>query len=105
MTDFHVCPKALRTQANEIRYCSGHYNSSAQHIGEHRMGDYALGVFGRDIADVFNDVLADVHDKLMKGKVTIESAGNGLAACANIYESVDAAYYREFGYIDESVGY
>lgn len=105
MTDFHVCPDALRLQATEVTNTANHYETSANHIGEHRMGNYTLGIYGRDVTNVFNDVLTDVHDKLIKGKETIKSAGDGLAACATVYENHDAEYYREFGYIDEKLGY
>ncbi|MQY20511.1 type VII secretion target [Nocardia macrotermitis] len=105
MTDFHVCPQALRMQADEIKNTATHYETSARHIGEHRMARFTLGIFGQDVANVFNDTLTDVSDKLTKGKKTIASAGDGISACAKNYENLDADYYRKFGYINEQLGY
>ncbi|MET7771607.1 hypothetical protein [Nocardia sp. NPDC005366] len=105
MTDLHVCPDALRNQANEIRQCASHYTASSAHIGEHRMAPLTLGAFGRDIVAIFNDVTLDVSNKLSKSAETIQSASDGIALCAKHYENVDNDYYRQFGYIDESIGY
>ncbi|MFI9509246.1 type VII secretion target [Nocardia sp. NPDC052566] len=105
MTDFHVVPQALRTQANEIINTAGHYNLAANYVGDHRMPPLTLGIFGKDVASIFNDVATNVHDKLDKGKKSIQSAGEGISTCATNYENVDAQYYREFGYIDEMLGY
>ncbi|MBA4857165.1 hypothetical protein [Nocardia farcinica] len=105
MTDFQVCPAALRTQANEIGQCASHYTSSSKHIGEHRMAPLTLGALGKDVVTIFNDVTLDVSTKLAKSAETIQSAAEGIAACATHYENLDADYYRQFGYIDEKLGY
>lgn len=105
MTDFHVCPDSLRMQANEIRQCAGHYTASSAHIGEHRMSPLTLGALGKDIVTIFNDVTLDVSNKLSKSAETIQSASDGIEKCAKHYQDLDSDYYRQFGYIDETLGY
>ncbi|WP_028479131.1 hypothetical protein [Nocardia sp. CNY236] len=105
MTDFHVVPAALRLQAEEIRQASGHWGSAADWIEKNNLTEDSLGYFGKSIVQTFNQVAADVSDKLRQGKRAIESASDGIDLCANHFESLDAEYYRRFGYIDEKLGY
>lgn len=105
MTDLSVCPEALRIQAVEIEDCAGHYTTSATRVGEHRLAPLALGALGRDIVQHFNDMSLNVSNKLKDSAATIDSAADGIRACATHFQGVDDDYYRKFGYIDETLGY
>ncbi|MFD3507065.1 hypothetical protein [Nocardia sp. NPDC058666] len=105
MTDLSVCPQALRMQAREIGDCSVHYTTSAARVGEHRLSPLALGALGRDIVQHFNDMSLNVSNKLKDSAATVQSAADGIHACATHFEGMDDDYYRKFGYINETLGY
>ncbi|WP_280439140.1 type VII secretion target [Nocardia cyriacigeorgica] len=104
-TDFHVCPEALRLQAEEVGQTADHWQNAYAQISTNPMSSGALGYFGTDIVTKFNEIAADVVTKLQQGRLSIESAADGLRACATHFENVDAEYYRQFGYIDTRLGY
>ncbi|WP_029901252.1 hypothetical protein [Nocardia brasiliensis] len=103
--DFHVVPEALKLEAEEVRQTSGHWDAAKDKIQGTPMDLNALGSFGKDNAAKFNLATARLATKLREGSASIQSAADGLKTCANHFESLDADYYRKFGYIDAQVGY
>ncbi|WP_157101269.1 hypothetical protein [Nocardia shimofusensis] len=104
-TDFRVCPAALRLQAVEVRQASEHWLKANAAIGAAPMAADALGYFGTDIVTKFNAAASTVSEKLIAGQRSIQSAATGLETCATHFETVDAEWYRQFGFIDAQVGY
>lgn len=103
--DFHVVPEALRQEAEEIRQTSDHWWGARKAIAEFPMDANALGYYGESIVRKFNYSGTQLMEKLAKGTDTIQSAADGLKTCADHFESVDAEFYRQYGYIDSQLGY
>ncbi|QIS11149.1 hypothetical protein [Nocardia arthritidis] len=101
MTDFRVVPRALRRRSDAIVECSNRYGTAVGLIASKSMGDKVLGRFGEGIPAIFNEAARSVVEALGKSGEAVHSAGVGIGECANIYERMDAEFYRRFGYLAE----
>ncbi|MFE3547010.1 hypothetical protein ACFXK0_28950 [Nocardia sp. NPDC059177] len=104
--DFNTCPQALRLQATEVQQAADHWKEAKEAIAGTPMQADALGFFGTEIVSKFNTAAAGViATKLIQGHISISNAAGSLDTCAKHFENLDAEWYRQFGYIDQRVGY
>lgn len=108
MTDFRVVPAALKLDADRVRVASDYWATAHLAIlNGLPMNEIALGKESSalKIVQTFNECAEKLCVKLVDGANAIDGAADKLTAVAQHFENVDAEYYRQFGYIDEGLGY
>ncbi|WP_054816070.1 hypothetical protein [Nocardia arizonensis] len=106
MTDFHVVPEALKLEAERVRGAADYWaNAHLSILNTMPMREMMFGNKGIDIVKKLQACTETLSAKLIDGKNSTDDAADKLMTCANHFTSVDADYYRKFGYIDEKAGY
>lgn len=106
MTDFRVAPEALTLGADRVRVAADYWaNAHLSILNTMPMQQMMFGNKGIDIVKKLQKCTEELSVKLIDGKNSIDDAADKLATCANHFTAVDAEYYRQFGYIDEKLGY
>jgi hypothetical protein len=108
--DYRVVPEALRANVTQLDEAATLWQEAHNMLLEGRleggMRDDAFGLLGRneDVGEQYNKALQDVVDKLARGHKALASAAAALDRVADDYERMDAAYYDQFGYLDQQGG-
>ncbi|MFC6011528.1 hypothetical protein [Nocardia lasii] len=108
MTDFRVAPDALRTEAERVREAAGWWETA--HLGilnVSPMPQDALGNWevAKNIVKTFNTSAESLCIKLKDGTASIDKAADAIGVAARHFENEDAEFYRQYGFIDEKLGY
>ncbi|MGX1776734.1 hypothetical protein ACWIGW_31795 [Nocardia brasiliensis] len=98
MTRISVVTNALRQQADSITSCAEGYRSAIESIASNRLPDDALGMLGVRVVALFNQIAEETLSDLQQSQAAVRSAGAGIGECANIYDRMDAGFYRRYGY-------
>ncbi|MEU4803086.1 hypothetical protein [Actinosynnema sp. NPDC023587] len=106
MVDFHVVPEAMRRNAKEFVDVADAWNNARSALLDAHLADDDLGLLGRTerVPQSHNAGLNNILDRLAKGFEALNNAALALRAVADEYESRDAEYYRQFGYLDDRPG-
>jgi uncharacterized protein YukE len=101
--DYRVVPEALRANVTQLDEAAALWQEARKLLLAGTMHDDAFGWLGRaeDIAGQYNKAWQGVLDKLARGQEALARAATALDRVAEDYERMDAAYYDQFGYLDQ----
>jgi hypothetical protein len=106
MPAYRVVPEALRANVTQLDEAAKLWREAHKTLLAGTMPDDAFGLLGRaeDIAGQYNKAWQGVLDKLARGQDALARAATALDRVADDYERMDAAYYDQFGYLDQQRG-
>ncbi|MGW5643700.1 hypothetical protein [Saccharopolyspora sp. NPDC003762] len=101
MSDYTVVPKALRANVKFLFEAADAWERAYQALSGKELNDDDLGLLGGPSSATRNHNLAvaDALQRLKEGQEVLEKAANSLRDVADEYESRDAEYYENFGYL------
>ncbi|ASO21217.1 DNA repair ATPase RecN [Actinoalloteichus hoggarensis] len=102
MIDFHVVPEALRANVRELHEVAEAWAAAKSTLAHQHLATDDLGYLGEqeDVVSMYNDALDTILDRLQSGFESLNNAVDTLKDIADEYESRDADYFAEFGYIN-----
>ncbi|APU22101.1 hypothetical protein [Actinoalloteichus sp. GBA129-24] len=105
MVDFQVVPEALRDNVRKIYDIADSWSGAKDLATGQYMAARDLGFLGEheNVPSTYNDAVDTIIEKLTLGFEALNNAGDALGDVADDYESRDAEFYQEFGYINESL--
>lgn len=100
--DFRAVPGTLRDAAGEFEGAAYHWAGAIKAVADATLADSTVGLLGVLAGAPARYAAAhqECLDGLQRGLDSVLFAATGLRQAADHYESVDAAYYEQFGYID-----
>lgn len=100
--DFRAVPATLRAAADEFEDAAAHWAHATKLVDAAALTDSAVGFLGvlSGVPTKYAAAQQECLDGLRRGLESVLFAATGLRQAADHYESVDAAYYEQFGYID-----
>ncbi|AOS64194.1 hypothetical protein [Actinoalloteichus hymeniacidonis] len=103
--DYHVVPDALRENVRQLHYVADSWADAKAELSNQHMEQNDLGYLGvkQNIPDIYNTALNTVLDRLQSGFEALNNAAESLKNVADDYESRDAEFYTELGYIDDEM--
>lgn len=102
MVDYRVVPDALRANVKKLYEVADRWNASKATLSGQNMAPDDLGFFGKPVPPSYNSSLTTVERKLMEGFEALSNAAETLKKVADDYDSREAEYYRQFGYLEGS---
>ncbi|APU16037.1 hypothetical protein [Actinoalloteichus fjordicus] len=105
MIDFHVVPEALRANVRELHEVAEAWAGAKSKLEDRHLATGDLGYLGdqENIVSLYNDALNAVLERLQSGFESLNNATDALRGIADEYESRDAEFYAEFGYINDQI--
>lgn len=100
--DFRAVPATLRAAADEFEDAAGHWAHATKLVAAATLTDSAVGFLGvlAGVTTKYSAAQQGCLDGMHRGLKSVLLAATGLRQAADHYESVDATYYEQFGYID-----
>ncbi|WP_277675678.1 hypothetical protein [Saccharopolyspora rectivirgula] len=105
MAGFEVVPGAIRKNVRFLQEASDAWDTAHKALKGMELKENALGLLGRLSFAIqhHNFALDEALRVLEEGQQRLEEAATKLQAVAHEYESRDADYYAEFGYLRDNM--